>query len=75
MLEALEYELDKNDGFFDEETEAAVKAFQKDNKLEETGVIEGETTVKLMEALREKLLENDTQIKKAIEVLKEEMKK
>ncbi|MGP9041970.1 S41 family peptidase [Cytobacillus kochii] len=75
MLEALDYELDKNDGFFDEETEVAVKAFQKDNKLEETGVIEGETTVKLMEALREKLLENDTQIKKAIEVLKEEMKK
>lgn len=74
MLKAAGYNPGKVDGFYDQDTEAAVLKFQKDNKLKATGTIKDETTMKLMETLREKILKNDTQVKKAIEILKEEMK-
>ncbi|HZG73864.1 MAG TPA: S41 family peptidase [Chondromyces sp.] len=69
MLEVVGYTPGEIDGFYDEETTDAVKAFQEDNKLEATGILKGETTIALMTKLREKIEENDTQLKKAIEVL------
>jgi carboxyl-terminal processing protease len=73
MLKALGFEPGRTDGFFDEKTKQAVIQLQKAHKLEQTGVITGDTTVKMMDLLREKLLKNDTQIQKAVEVLKKEM--
>lgn len=74
MLKEVGYNPGKVDNYFDEETELAVKEFQKDHKIKETGVIRDETTVKLMQVIRDKILENDTQVKKAVEVLKKEIK-
>lgn len=74
MLNALGYDPGREDGFFDEKTKEAVVAFQKAQKLPEDGVLKGDSTLKLMELLRDKIENNDTQLQKAIEVLKEEMK-
>ncbi|MDZ5474648.1 S41 family peptidase [Bacillus sp. 31A1R] len=74
MLEAIGYKPGRTDGFFDEKTEAAVKKFQKAEKLKATGVLTGQSTVTLMNKLREKIQSNDTQVDKALEVLKEQMK-
>ncbi|QED48287.1 lmo1851 family serine protease [Cytobacillus dafuensis] len=73
MLKAIGYDPGREDGFFDEKTKEAVEAFQSAEKLEVNGILKGESTIKLMERLREKLEKNDTQIQKATEVLKQEM--
>lgn len=70
MLEALGYEPGEVDGVFDAETESAVKAFQKAEDLEQTGVLAGDTTYALMDALREKIEKDDPMLLKAKEVLK-----
>lgn len=74
MLTVLGYEIESVDRFFTEETTAAVSAFQKEHELEVTGTVHGETTMKLMQTLSEKLEEEDPQIQKAIEVLQELIK-
>ncbi|KAB7709242.1 PDZ domain-containing protein [Bacillus aerolatus] len=74
MLEALGYNPGKIDGFFDEETEEAVKEFQKKAGMDETGVLSGDTTVQLMTDLREKVQQNDTQKQKAVEILSKRQK-
>ncbi|MFD5848800.1 S41 family peptidase [Cytobacillus pseudoceanisediminis] len=73
MLKALGYDPGREDGFFDEKTEQAVKEFQAAEKLEQNGVLSGQSTLRLMEKLREKIDQNDTQIQKAAEVLKEQI--
>jgi carboxyl-terminal processing protease len=75
MLEALEYQPGKIDSFFDEPMKVAVQQFQKDNGLEVNGILKGDSTLKLMERLREKLDKNDPQLLKAIEVLKQQLNK
>ncbi|CAH0275899.1 Carboxy-terminal processing protease CtpA [Peribacillus sp. Bi96] len=74
MLKVAGHDPGKIDGFFDQETTNAVKAFQRDQKINETGTIKDDTTVKLMQVIREKILKNDTQVKKAVEVVKKEIK-
>lgn len=74
MLKALGYNPGREDGYYDEKTKEAVKAFQQDKKLEGTGTLKGSSTIELMNALREKIEKDDTQIQKAIEVLKKEIK-
>ncbi|WHY95534.1 S41 family peptidase [Peribacillus simplex] len=74
MLKVAGHNPGKIDGFFDEATTNAVIAFQKEQKIKETGTIKDDTTVKLMQVIREKILKNDTQVKKAVEVLKKEIK-
>ena len=69
MLEALGYNPGTVDSLFDEETKAAVEQFQKDAELEVNGVLTGDTTTALMNKLRELILENDTQLEKAEELL------
>lgn len=73
MLKALGYDPGREDGFFDEKTEQAVNKFQEAEQLDTTGIITGETSLRLMEKLRELILENDTQIQKAVELLKEQL--
>jgi carboxyl-terminal processing protease len=74
MLKAIGFDPGREDGFFDEKTQAAVSSFQAANNLPADGVLKGDSTIKLMEKLREMIETNDTQLQKAVEVLKEEMK-
>lgn len=71
MLKATGYNPGREDGFFDEKTKTAVEAFQSAEKLEVTGVLTGKSTIALMDKLREKIRENDPQIEKAKEILKQ----
>jgi len=73
MLSALGYSDIPLNGTFDETTEEVVKQFQKDEELQVDGQITKQTTITLIQRIQEKLKENDTQLKKAIEVLKEKM--
>lgn len=69
MLEALGYDPGVVDTVFDEKTAKAVRAFQKANDLQQTGVLVGETTYALMDALRDKIKADDPMLLKAKEVL------
>ena len=69
MLEVLGYDPGKVDGVFDQYTERAVEKLQAASKLEETGVLTGETTYALMDALRIKMKSDDPQLLKAKELL------
>lgn len=73
MLKAIGYKPGKIDGYFDEKMKAAVIQFQKDEKLKVDGILTGEDSLALMEKLGEKIRKNDTQLKKATEVLKKQM--
>jgi carboxyl-terminal processing protease len=73
MLKALGYKGISEESYFDASTVKAVKEFQKKNNLTVDGKITGETTIIIMEHIQKKLKENDTQLKKAISVLKEKM--
>jgi carboxyl-terminal processing protease len=75
MLKALGYDPGKIDSLYDEQMQNAVIQFQKDNKLESNGILKGDSTLKLMEKVRDSLVKNDPQLKKAIEVLKQQLKK
>ncbi|WP_205168401.1 S41 family peptidase [Bacillus pakistanensis] len=74
MLKALGFNPGDVDGFYDENTVKAVKEFQDKEKLEVTGVLKGESTLKLMDLLRKKMVEDDPQVKKAVERLQEKIK-
>jgi carboxyl-terminal processing protease len=71
MLKGLGYKPGRTDGYFSNETELAVKAFQKDNKLSVTGKIDQKTAqmldMKIMELIRNG--KNDIQLETAIKVL------
>lgn len=69
MLDALGYNVGTIDNEFDSKTVSAVKRFQRDHQLEQTGSIVGETTYKLMDALREKIAQEDPHMLKAKELL------
>ncbi|MDW0109575.1 lmo1851 family serine protease [Sporosarcina aquimarina] len=75
MLKAVGYDPGKIDGLYDEKTIEAVKKLQKDLKLEETGVLTGDTTIGLMNKLREKIEKDDPQLLKAKEVVLEKIGK
>uniref|UniRef100_A0A7U3YC99 Carboxyl-terminal protease n=1 Tax=Geobacillus sp. (strain Y4.1MC1) TaxID=581103 RepID=A0A7U3YC99_GEOS0 len=71
MLKGIGFDPGRTDGYFSKETEAAVKAFQKANKLPPTGKIDKNTAdvlqAKVMEAIRNE--DNDVQLKTAMKVL------
>lgn len=69
MLEALGYNPGTVDTVFDDQTKSAIEQLQKAVDIEATGVLTGETTTALMNKLRELILENDTQLDKAVELL------
>lgn len=75
MLKAVGYEVGEVDSNFDEKMVQAVKKFQADNKLGETGEVTGETSFLLMDKLREKILTDDPQLQKAKEIALELLNK
>lgn len=72
MLEALGYEVGEVDGVFEEQMTEAVEAFQEENDLEVTGVLTGDSTFAVMDALREKIENDDPQLQEAKKLLMEE---
>ena len=70
ILDALGY-LEEPLKYFNESMEVAVKAFQKDNQLEETGIVTGETTNKLSEEIRYYFETHDKQYEEAVKALQE----
>ncbi|WP_421378969.1 S41 family peptidase [Bacillus salacetis] len=69
MLKAAGYDPGKADGFYDEKTTEAVRAFQKAEGLEVTGTLNSDSILKLMENMRNLIEKNDTQVNKAVEIL------
>lgn len=74
MLKALGIDPGREDGYFDEATQKAVIEFQKQQNIEQTGILKGETTILLMEKLRDLIKANDPQVQKAVELLQLEVK-
>lgn len=70
MLAAIGYDPGEPEGIYDERTAAAVEQFQRDERLTPTGTISGRTAFKLMDRLREKLQEEDPQLKAAVRTLR-----
>ncbi|WJY28239.1 MULTISPECIES: S41 family peptidase [Sporosarcina] len=75
MLKAVGYDPGEINGLFDEKTEAAVKKLQADLQLEETGVLTGDTTIGLMNKLKEKVENDDPQLLKAKETVEKKIAK
>ena len=69
ILNALGYEVGTIDETFDEATKTAVETFQEAKALEQNGVLVGETTYALMDAIREKINNDDPHVLKAKELL------
>lgn len=71
MLNGLGYNTDREDGYFDEKTEAAVKSFQEDNDLNSTGEVDEKTAELIETKIIEKIRsgEDDLQLDKALEKL------
>lgn len=74
MLKALGIDPGRVDGYFDEATQKAVIEFQKQQNIEQTGILKGESTILLMEKLRDLIKANDPQVQKAVELLQQEVK-
>ncbi|MEH6948461.1 S41 family peptidase [Bacillus sp. JJ634] len=68
MLKGLGFETGREDGYFDVQTEVAIKAFQKVKKLNVTGKLDRETASKLEASILEKIQDerNDVQLRTAI---------
>lgn len=69
ILQVLSYDPGEVNTVFDDATEDALKAYQADNDLEVTGILTGDTTYALMDAISEKLKTEDPQVLKAKELL------
>ena len=69
ILEVLGYNPGEVDTTFTEESADALKQYQQENELEVTGILTGDTTYSLMDAISEKLKTDDPQILKAKELL------
>ena len=72
-LKFLDYQVDREDGYFDEETVEAIKLFQKDYELEETGILDYktfETIVSITNRTYNLDQNKDKQLMKAIELIK-----
>jgi len=69
ILNALGYDVGTIDETFDKSTKNAVESFQADHKLEKTGLLVGDTTYALMDAIREKIKNEDPHVLKAKELL------
>ncbi|MEC5422843.1 S41 family peptidase [Virgibacillus sp. C22-A2] len=71
MLIGLGYDLGREDGYFDKETEEAVKDFQKTNDMEITGEVDEQTAGLMETQIVEKIRsgEDDKQLEKALEEL------
>ncbi|WP_407640166.1 S41 family peptidase [Bacillus massiliglaciei] len=71
MLRGLGFETGRTDGYFDKQTEFAVKAFQKREKLKETGKLDEKTASRLQADVLEKIQDesNDVQLLTALKYI------
>jgi carboxyl-terminal processing protease len=71
ILSGIGFAPGRTDGYFSEETETAVKAFQRKNGMKVTGVIDAKTATALEDAAREEMKkeENDVQLQTALRLL------
>lgn len=71
MLGGLGYDTGRKDGYFNKETETAVKSFQKDNDLKPTGEIDERTANAIETAIVKRIRDgkDDKQLKKALDSL------
>lgn len=71
ILEGIGYVPGRTDGYFNDQTEMAVKAFQRKQDMDVTGVIDRKTAAALEEVAREEMRkeQNDTQLQTAIKLL------
>lgn len=69
MLKALGYGPLEAEGVFDETTEQTLQQFQQSEGLEATGKFDDKTGYRLLELLREKLNQEDTQLQRGMELL------
>src|SRR5699024_792989 len=71
MLKGLGFDPGRDDGYFDEQTEKAIKDVQNDHKLDATGELDEETAadieLEVVEIIRDG--KQDRQLSKALEVL------
>src|SRR5699024_2885227 len=76
MLDGLGYDVDRKDGYFSKQTEKAVKSFQNDHDLKETGKIDAKTASKIDQEIMDCVdqPENDRQLKKAEKTLTDHLK-
>ena len=75
MLAAIGFEPGDVDGLYDNNTKKAVEALQDKLSLDVNGILSGDTTYGLMNELRDKIKNDDPQLIKAMEVLKEQIEK
>lgn len=71
MLSGIGYETERVDGYFDKSTEQAVQAFQKDNDLEVTGIVDEQTSGMIESKVIERIRsgKDDVQLEEALKVL------
>lgn len=71
MLIGIGYNTERDDGYFDKSTQKAVKKFQKDHALKETGKVDKQTAGAIEAALIKKIRsgEDDQQLEEALENL------
>lgn len=75
MLRGLDFKPDRVDGYYDQKTEEAVKAFQKQKGIQATGQIDQATAESLEAALIERIADPqyDAQLKRALENISKEI--
>ncbi|AZB44492.1 PDZ domain-containing protein [Bacillus sp. FJAT-42376] len=71
LLKALGYDPGRNDGYYSDSTKEAVKAFQKQNGIKPSGILDEPTASKINETAADKRLnkEEDRQLQAAMKVL------
>jgi carboxyl-terminal processing protease len=71
ILEGIGYEPGRTDGYFNDQTQMAVKAFQRKSGMAVTGIIDAKTASALEETARKEMKreENDAQLQHALKLL------
>lgn len=70
LLNAMQYSAGQANGYFSDQTVAAVKKFQQDNKLTVSGKADAQTINKLEEKVAEQISQRDNAYQAAINALK-----
>lgn len=75
MLDGLGYAPGRKDGYFDKNTEKALKKFQSDQKLTVNGVLDAKTAEALESSVIKQIRDpkNDAQLNRALEVVRKEI--
>lgn len=72
ILDALGFDVGEVSNAYNEQTTAAVEAFQEEQDIEQNGTVTGPTATRLIDSLRDLIEENDTQYDAAVDYLQEQ---